>query len=251
MDAGPGTSLGPLGWFIGVWIVMMAAMMLPSLAPTAAVVAAHSRRREPSGWLLFVAGYLLVWAAAGLLAYGLFRAGQSLFATQLAWHHGGRWLASGVVAFAAVYELTPPKGVCLRRCRRPVSFLEDSRLDRRAGTVALGARNGACCLGCSWALMAALFALGAMSLTWMALIAGLVLIQKLAPWRRAAIAATAAVMVVLAVGIAAAPANIPGLFVPGGRGATHAMKMMSEETGYSAEVSSGRVISRVGRAPGR
>jgi predicted metal-binding membrane protein len=76
MDATPGADLGALGWFMGVWAVMMAAMMLPSLAPTAAVVAARSHALEPSNWLLFVAGYLLVWAGAGLLAYALFSVGH-------------------------------------------------------------------------------------------------------------------------------------------------------------------------------
>ena len=76
MDAGPGTSLGALGWFTGVWAVMMAAMMLPSLAPTAAVYTALVRR-EPSRMVLFTAGYLLVWSVAGMLAYGLFRSARA------------------------------------------------------------------------------------------------------------------------------------------------------------------------------
>ncbi len=72
MDAGPGTDLGALGWFLGVWVVMMAAMMFPSLAPTVALYARMTRRRGPDRPLLFASGYLLVWGAAGLGAYGLF-----------------------------------------------------------------------------------------------------------------------------------------------------------------------------------
>ena len=79
MDAGPGTDPGPLAWFVGVWAVMMAAMMLPSFAPTAAIYAHLLRRRDPSGWLLFTAGYLCVWIAAGLVAYSLFVVGRTLF----------------------------------------------------------------------------------------------------------------------------------------------------------------------------
>ena len=113
MDAGPGTDLGTLGWFTGVWAVMMAAMMLPSLAPTAAVFAALVRRK-PSWVLLFAGGYLLVWSAAGVVAYGLFELGKSLFANALAWHGGGRLLAAGVLVAAALYQLTPYKRAFLR-----------------------------------------------------------------------------------------------------------------------------------------
>src|SRR5436309_10107541 len=75
MDAGPGTDLGTLAWFLGVWVVMMAAMMFPSLAPTAALYARMTRRRGLSRPLLFAGAYLLVWGAAGLVAYGVFRLG--------------------------------------------------------------------------------------------------------------------------------------------------------------------------------
>ena len=85
MDAGPGTALGALGWFLGVWVVMMAAMMLPSTAPTVALYAQMARRRAPVASLLFAGGYLLVWAAAGIVAYAVFDAGRGLVGDQLAW----------------------------------------------------------------------------------------------------------------------------------------------------------------------
>jgi predicted metal-binding membrane protein len=225
MDAGPGTDLGALGWFAGVWVVMMAAMMLPSLAPTAAVYAALARRNS-SRVLLFAGGYLLVWAAAGVAAYGLFELGKSLFAGALAWHSGGRWLAAGVLALAALYQLTPFKGAFLLRCRNPLRFLRASVREDRSGALGMGLRCGGWCLGCSWALMAALFALGVMSLTWMALIAGLVAFEKIGPSGRAAKVATAGVLVVLAVAILAVPHDVPGLVVPGSSGSMHAMKAM-------------------------
>lgn len=225
MDAGPGTALGALGWFTGVWAVMMAAMMLPSLAPTAAVYGALVRR-EPSRMLLFAGGYLLVWSAAGVVAYGLFELGKSLFATTLAWHSGGRWLATGVLVLAALYQLTPFKHAFLTRCRSPLRFLRATWRDSRSGAFVMGLRNGGWCIGCSWALMAALFALGVMSLTWMALIAGLVAIEKLGPWQRAAKVATAGVLVVLAVAILAVPHEVPGFVVPGSSGSMHAMGAM-------------------------
>jgi predicted metal-binding membrane protein len=225
MDAGPGTALGSVGWFTSAWATMMAAMMLPSLAPTAAVFAALVRR-ELSRVLLFAGGYLLVWSVAGIGAYGLFELGRSLFAGSLAWHSGGRWLAGGVLALAALYQLTPPKRAFLLRCRSPLRFLDTSWQNTRAEALVTGLRNGGWCLGCSWALMAALFALGAMSLTWMGLIAVLVALEKVGPWGRGARLATAGVLVVLAVTILAVPLEVPGFVVPGSPASLHTMKAM-------------------------
>jgi predicted metal-binding membrane protein len=215
MDAGPGTDLGALGWFVGVWVVMMAAMMFPSLAPTVALYAKMTRRRGVVLALLFTSGYLLVWGAAGVGAYGLFRAGRSLAGGDLAWHAGGRWLAAGVLALAALYELTPVKDACLAKCRSPLGFLLGTWRDGGWGAVEMGSRHAGWCLGCCWALMAALFALGVMSLTWMAFVAALIALQKTVPWRRAVTWGTAAVLLVLAVGVILAPHSVPGLVVPG------------------------------------
>jgi predicted metal-binding membrane protein len=219
MDAGPGTSLGTLGWFAGVWTVMMAAMMLPSLAPTAAIYATLTRRREPSRWLLFAGGYLFVWSATGVLAYGLFTLGQNLLATDLRWQTGGRWLAAAVLITAALYELTPAKEACLRWCRSPQRVLPATWREGWSGAFAMGAHSGGWCLGCTWALMAALFALGVMSLTWMALVATLVALEKLGTRPRAATIAAAALLIALALAILTIPHDIPGLIVPDSNGA--------------------------------
>jgi predicted metal-binding membrane protein len=225
MAAGPGTDLGALGWFTGVWAVMMAAMMLPSLAPTAAVYAALARR-EASSVLLFTAGYLLVWSAAGIVAYSIYALGKDLLAGALAWNSGGRWLAASVLLLAAIYQLTPLKRTFLLRCRSPSAFLRTRWREGRPGAFAMGVRNGGWCLGCSWGLMAALFALGVMSLTWMAMIAGLVALEKVGPWGRAARLATAGALVVLGVAILAMPHDVPGFVLPGSPGAMHAMRAM-------------------------
>jgi predicted metal-binding membrane protein len=226
MDAGPGTAVGRLGWFTGIWAVMMAAMMFPSLAPTAAVYATLSRRRDPSLWLLFAGGYLLVWSAAGVVAYGLFELGKSLLGGQLRWHTDGRWLSAGVLSLAAVYQLTPSKGACLAMCRSPLRLLGEGWRESWSGALAMGMRSGSWCLGCSWGSMAALFALGVMSVDWMALVSVLVAVEKLGPWPRAARAATATIFAALAVGILAVPHDVPGLVVPGSPGAMHAMQAM-------------------------
>ena len=131
MDDGPGTALGALGWFLGVWVVMMAAMMFPSVAPTVALYARMTRRRSPVAPLVFAAGYLVTWAAAGLVAYGVSTSAASLLGDTLTWDGAGRWIAGGTLIVAAVYELTPLKDVCLAKCRSPLGFLA-RRVARRA-----------------------------------------------------------------------------------------------------------------------
>jgi len=227
MDAGPGTDLGALGWFLGVWVVMMAAMMVPSLAPTTALYARMTRQRGWSRPLLFTAGYLLVWGLAGLAAYALFHAGREVLAGDLAWRAGGRWFAGGILVIAAVYELTPLKDVCLGKCRSPLGFLLGSWRDGNRGALQMGSQHAGWCLGCCWGLMAGLFALGIMSLTWMALVAALIALEKALPWRRVATWGAAAVLIALAVGIMAAPRHVPGLVVPAGSApAMHSMNAM-------------------------
>jgi predicted metal-binding membrane protein len=227
MDAGPGTDLGALGWFLGVWVVMMAAMMFPSVAPTVALYAQMTRRRGLSRPLLFTSGYLLVWGLAGVAAYGLFHLGRSLFGAGLGWDAGGRWFAGGVLSIAALYELTPLKDVCLAKCRSPLGFLLGKWRDGPRGALEMGARHGAWCLGCCWALMAALFALGVMSLAWTALVAALIAFEKTLPWGRAVTWTTAAVLLALAVALVAVPHSLPGLVVPGAaHGDGHAMNVM-------------------------
>jgi predicted metal-binding membrane protein len=218
MDAGPGADLGTLGWFAVTWVVMMAAMMLPSVAPTVALYARMTARRGVLHPLLFAAAYLLAWGGGGLLAYGVVTAGRDAGASALAWPRGGHWLAAGVVVLAAVYEVTPLKNACLARCRSPLGFLLGAWRSGRSGALRMGLRHAAWCVGCCWALMAALFALGIMSLTWMAVVAGLITVEKTVPRRTAVTAATAALLLALGAALALSPHAVPGLSTPGGMG---------------------------------
>ncbi|MCU1670467.1 MAG: Protein of unknown function transrane, metal-binding protein [Blastococcus sp.] len=214
MDEGPWTSLGTLGWFLGVWVVMMAAMMFPSVSPTIALYSRMTRKRSPLSPLLFAAGYLVTWAGAGVLAFLIGTAVARMSGNALAWDRAGRVVAGATLVVAAVYELTPLKDVCLGKCRSPLGFLLGSWRDGWSGALRMGARNGAWCVGCCWALMASLFALGIMSVTWMAFIAGLIAVEKSLPWRRIATYATAALLLVLGVLVLAAPHAIPALTIP-------------------------------------
>jgi predicted metal-binding membrane protein len=216
MDAGPGTDLGTLGWFLSVWVVMMAAMMFPSVSPTVALYSRMTRERNFSRPLLFVTGYLLVWGAAGVVGFGLFALGDSLLGGDLAWDVAGQWLVGGILIVAAIYEVTPLKEVCLAKCRSPLGFLIGAWRDGPAGAVQMGVRHAAWCVGCCWALMAALFALGVMSLGWMAFVAALIALEKTLPWGRAVTWGTAGVLALLALAVLAAPDSLPGFVVPGG-----------------------------------
>jgi predicted metal-binding membrane protein len=222
MDAGPWTGLGGFSWFIGVWVVMMAAMMFPSVSPTVALYARMTRSRLPLAPAAFTAGYLITWTAAGVLAFAIAIAATALGGNSLAWDHAGRALAGATLIGSAAYELSPLKNVCLGKCRSPLGFLLGSWRDGLLGGFRMGAKHGAWCVGCCWALMAALFALGVMSIIWTAVVAGLIAIEKILPWRRTATYGTAAVLLGLGVLLLAAPHAVPGLTVPG----TQSMAMM-------------------------
>jgi predicted metal-binding membrane protein len=229
MDAGPGTDPGVLGFYVTTWVVMMAAMMFPSITPMVLMYVGLQRGRRSKGiaapagaTACFVAGYLLLWTAAGLLGYLALKLGRELDGGVFAWDRAGRWAAVGVLAAAAIYEFTPLKHACLKRCRGPLGFLVSQWRDGRAGALRMGVVHGAWCVGCCWALMAALFALGAMSLFWMIVIAVLIAVEKMLPWRAAATAGVAAILAALAVGVATAPRRVPGLTIPSDK---HGMAM--------------------------
>jgi predicted metal-binding membrane protein len=243
MDAGPGTDTGALGWFLGVWLVMMAAMMFPSIAPMVTMYArVQEGKRErgdadavPAGaTVIFVAGYLVTWTAAGLLGYAIFEAVRSLDIGWLAWDEGGRYVAGGVIVAAAVYQLTPLKDACLRKCRSPLMFLLTAWRPGRVGALRMGLEHGAWCVGCCWALMAALFALGVMSIGWMAFIAALIATEKLLPWRAVANRGIAVLLLALGLAVAIVPEDVPGLTEPGSAEASQAMEAMGMEDGDAA-----------------
>ena len=223
MESMPGMPLGALGFFLTVWVVMMAAMMFPAVAPTVLTydgLREGDRTRGKASPLdataLFVAGYLTLWTAAGMAAYAVYELVRAIDPGFLAWNEAGRYLAGGVILFAAAYQLTPLKRACLGRCRTPRRFLADRWRGGRTGALELGVRYGAWCFGCSWALMGALFAVGVMSLGWMALIAALIAAERLLPRPTAARRAVAVVLLALGLGVAFFPANVPGFTEPGG-----------------------------------
>jgi predicted metal-binding membrane protein len=193
---------------------MMAAMMFPSVAPTVALYSRMTRQRSPLAPLLFAAGYLVTWAGAGLVAFLLAVLVNRISGDALAWDRSGRWIAGVTLVLAAGYELSPFKNVCLGKCRSPLGFLLGAWRNGRWGSLRMGAAHGAWCVGCCWALMASLFALGVMSVFWMAFVAGLIAVEKVLPWRKPATYATAVVLLTLGALLFVAPGAIPVLTVP-------------------------------------
>jgi predicted metal-binding membrane protein len=162
--------------------------------------------------LLYLAGYLAVWTGYGLAAYGLFRLVTSFDPRWLAWDDGGPYVAGGVIAAAGIYELTPIKQLCLRRCRRPHP---DGPAFRS------GLANGVHCVGCSGGLMAVLFALGVMSVLWMAVVAGVIFAEKVLPHGVRLSRIVGPALVALGIWVAVSPSSVPGLTEPDRAPAMH------------------------------
>jgi predicted metal-binding membrane protein len=233
MDAGPGTDLGGFGFWVTAWVVMMAAMMFPSIAPMVIMHARieegkrkQGRPTEAGATAMFVGGYLLTWAAAGLLGYAIIEGVRELDLGFLAWDSAGPYLAGGVILAAALYQLTPLKDVCLRHCRSPMGFLLSHWKPGRIGSLRMGIEHGGWCVGCCWGLMAALFALGVMSVGWMVLVAAMIAAEKLLPWKAVANRGIAVLLVVLGLAVAFASEDVPGLTLPGSPEAHAAMEEM-------------------------
>jgi predicted metal-binding membrane protein len=226
MDAGPGNDLGGLGWFAVLWVTMMAAMMLPSISP---MVLAHARVQigtTPA----FVAGYLLTWGVIGVLGWALAEGVRSLDLGVLAWDEAGPYAAGGAILAAAIYQLSPLKNRSLRRCRNPRAFVSEYWRPGPVGALRIGIEHGRLCVSSSWALMATLFALGLMSVAWMVLVAALIAAEKLLPWKEVVSRGIVVLLAVLAVGVAFAPEDVPGLTIPGSPAAMEAMERMGTES---------------------
>jgi predicted metal-binding membrane protein len=189
--------------FVGMWTLMMAAMMLPSVAPVASMYQRSVRSWRPLRLAGFTGGYLLAWAGAGIPAFLL-----TALVAQLVDDHPAWATAVAVTVFAAcgVYQLTPLKSRCLKHCRSALSLLlhygsyQGALRDVRAG-----AHHGAWCLGCCWSLMALFVVVGVMNLTAMVVLAAVVLAEKL--WVHGELLARA-------VGVAALALAVTVIWVP-------------------------------------
>lgn len=171
---------------IVMWAVMMVGMMLPSAAPMILLYAAVSRKQRDRGRVFaptgaFAAGYLIVWTAFSLTATTLQWALEQAALLSPMMVSASPWLGGGLLIAAGLYQWTPAKQACLRRCRAPTEFLARIWRNGTGGAIVMGVHHGAYCVGCCWALMGLLFVLGVMNLLWVAVITAFVLIEKIAP----------------------------------------------------------------------
>ena len=209
MGSMPGTMGLGVGSFVAVWALMMTAMMLPSVAPFASLYTRTFRERRGARVTAFAAGYLVVWSAAALPAYGLaWLADRVVSDDQTA----ATALAAVIFLACGVYQLTPLKERCLAHCRSPLGFtLKYSSYRGRTRDLRVGVHHGAFCLACCWALMALLVVFGLMNVAAMMVLAAIVLAEKTWTWGPQFGRVLGAVALVLAVVVIFAPGVAPGL----------------------------------------
>ncbi|MFE2152802.1 DUF2182 domain-containing protein [Streptomyces lavendulae] len=218
MGVEPGTMGMGVPLFLLLWLVMMIAMMFPSVAPVALTWARAIGRQAPTGavraarTVQFVGGYLLAWTAFGLIAYGLLAATGAL----VDGHPGaGRWIGAGAFLVAGLYQFGRWKDLCLRHCRSPMGQLvRYAGFRPRARDLRVGVHHGAYCVGCCWGLMVVLVPLGVMNVLAMAAVAVVIFVEKL--WRLGPVfsRAVGAAFLVLAVLSLFQPWLLPGLLPP-------------------------------------
>jgi predicted metal-binding membrane protein len=200
--------------YVGAFLLMIAAMMLPTTLPLVAIFRRMTRQRSDRGALvaLLIAGYVAVWAGFGVIAHAADYALRA-FAQTSFWLQANAWVVGAAIfAIAGAFQFTRQKYKCLDACRQPLSFvLQHWRGGgARAQALAIGAHHGAYCVGCCWALMLLMFGVGSGNVGWMLVIGTVMAIEKNAPWGRrlaaplgAALLAASALTVVLNAGSSA------------------------------------------------
>jgi predicted metal-binding membrane protein len=179
-------SVADTGGLVVMWIVMMIAMMIPSVAPVILLFASVSRRRRVEGVLatpvsVFTLGYLVAWTGYAVLAALAQSLLHSAALVSPAMASASPLLGGGLLMLAGVYQWVPVKGACLSHCRSPLGFFSTEWREGVSGALLMGLRHGSYCVGCCWALMALLFVAGVMNLLWVVVIAGFVLAEKVMP----------------------------------------------------------------------
>lgn len=205
-----------LGWalFLAVWVAMMVAMMFPAAAPMILIfhqVQAGRRQRGEAfvaTWI-FVAGYLVVWSGAGVVAYAAALAGEAFAAAAGLSAATAARIGGAMLALAGIYQVTPLKDLCLSKCRSPVGFIMTSWREGAAGAFRMGLAHGLWCLGCCWMLFAILFPLGMMNVAAMAGLTALVYAEKSLPWGQALARVAAVGLLGYGLFVIAVPSALP------------------------------------------
>ena len=220
MDNGPGTSLHTLPAFLFSWFVMLTAMMLPSELNYIGVFAAvlrvrgRSSARRRHAMASFLVGYGVTWITYGFVAYLLDLLVRATAPRIITWDRSGPLLTGLVLIIAGSYQVSPLKHACLAGCRSPLSFFARHWREGNLGAIAMGARHGIVCVGCCWAMMGVMFAVGAMSLTWMGLLTLFMFGEKILPKGKTLTVPIACFFWAIGIWVAVSPATAPLLKLP-------------------------------------
>ena len=200
--------------FLAIWVTMMVAMMFPTAAPM--ILAFHrvqaERRRHGQAFVstwVFVAGYMLVWVLAGVVAYAAALGAEALAARAGLTAAAAARIGGGVLVAAGLYQFTPLKDLCLSKCRTPLSFIMTSWREGTAGALRMGLAHGGWCLGCCWLLFVILFPLGMMNVAAMAVLTALIFAEKTLPRGRGFTRAAAVALIAYGAVVMAVPRVLP------------------------------------------
>jgi predicted metal-binding membrane protein len=208
MGAGPGTMGMTFPFFLGMWVSMMAAMMLPAIGPQAAggsILGGRPAAGRLPGVLVFGAGFLLPWSAYGAVAFPVLSGVGSLVESS---PEAARWLGVGILALAGLYQFTPAKRRALDHCRMAVHASGAGSL---AGDLRAGIVDGAVCVGCCWALMATFISVGVMNLAAMVGLAAVIFSEKVLPRPRLVAGIAGIALLLLALAAALDPSLLAGV----------------------------------------
>ena len=218
MDRGPGTPLHDFPTFLIGWAIMLTAMMLPSEILYVKVYATlleggiekqHEQVDRFTCVTYFIAGYGIAWIVYGIIAFILDAVVRESTFDFIAWHRTGSMLAGSVLFLAGVYQVSSLKHACLTHCRSPLSYFARNWRHGRCGSLRMGLSHGFVCVGCCWALMGVMFAVGSMSLIWMGFLTFLMFAEKIFPFGHQLTIPIAAFLWVMGIWIAVSPESVP------------------------------------------
>jgi predicted metal-binding membrane protein len=201
--------------FLAVWVAMMVAMMFPSAAPMVLMFSAIATGKRARGqaytptWI-FVAGYLLAWSLAGVLAYAAAVALDALAARWMPLMENAGRIGGVLLIAAGLYQLSPLKNICLAKCRTPTQFLMTGWRSGNGGAFRMGITHGVFCLGCCWLLFVILFPLGMMNIAALALLTALIFAEKTLPVGRLIASLTGVALIGYGLLVVFVPNLLPG-----------------------------------------
>jgi predicted metal-binding membrane protein len=205
------------GLFLAVWVAMMIATMFPAVAPMVLMFARIGASKRTAGQpsvpvRLFLAGYLLVWSALGVLAYGLASGAEALAVRVHLIADNAPRIGGALIVVAGAYQFSKLKDRCLTECRSPLAFVMQHWRDGRAGAVRMGIHHGWHCAGCCWALMAMLFPIGMMNIAALAAVTAFIYAEKVLPGATVLRYAAGVALIMFGLAVMVEPSLLPGTF---------------------------------------